>query len=200
MVWPGDVLHDIESEVEKMKKDRLEITEKVKARKTQRQVRLLTAHKGIPALSTAGPKLAEAKLGQSHRVFPVCPEILEEAGPTPWATPAPSSVSLPVVQRLEWAKSQQTSDSDLLLVSDGRNKELREKMHLLGKREGLQAGQNCVQLATEGDEAIRHFAGLPQVLADLEGSGHCIVLFVVDLQRGSQRALQKHTDHLLVGP
>ena len=75
MVWPGDVLHDIESEVEKMKKDRLEITEKVKAQKTQRQVRLLTAHKGIAALSTAGPKLAEAKLGQSHRVFLVCPEV-----------------------------------------------------------------------------------------------------------------------------
>ena len=128
MVWPGDVLHDIESEVEKMKKGRLEITEKVKAQKTQRQVRLLTAHKGIPALSTAGPKLAEAKLGQSHRVFLVCPEVLEEAGPTPWASPAPSSVSLPVIQRLEWAKSQQTSDSDLLLVSDGRNKELRGKI------------------------------------------------------------------------
>ena len=47
---------------------------------------------------------------------------------TAWATPAPSSVSLPVVQRLEWAKSQQTSDSDLLLVSDGRNKELRGKI------------------------------------------------------------------------
>ena len=122
------MLNDIEIEVERMKKDRDQVTSKIRASKTERWVRLLEAHKGVPALSTSAPKLPDAKLGQRHRLFMISTECVEaESGPNPWAKGAPDSSALAVLQRLEWAKSQATEATDLILVSDGRNQSLRGK-------------------------------------------------------------------------
>ena len=115
-------------EVEKIKVERGKVLDKVKD-KRRKLVRAVNAPpSGVPQPGALElPKSSDEALNKKHRLFVISSELLMESGEKSWRTPVPhdTPVAQALKDRLGYAKKEASQSSDIILVTDGRNKQLK---------------------------------------------------------------------------
>lgn len=118
----------MEAEVEKLKVERGKVMEKVKEKRRKTVRAVVSSPSGVPTPGAVElPRSTDEGLNKKHRLFVISAELLMESGEKSWRNPVSQSgaVETALKTRLTYAMKEATHQSDIIMVTDGRNKGLK---------------------------------------------------------------------------
>lgn len=124
----GTVLQDMEAEVEKLKVERGKVMERVKEKRRKTIRAIVSSPSGVPRPGGVElPRSSDEALNKKHRLFVISSELVMESAEKSWRNPVAPSAAMEAAlkERLGYAMKEASHPSDIVVMTDGRNKGLK---------------------------------------------------------------------------